>query len=162
MPYTPFHYGPGAVLGLLCSRHLNLAAVLIAGVIIDIEPIYIYKQQLNYAHHAFFHTLWGATIAAVILSGILYYFRLAIHKILNIILLPQPMTYRSILLGALAGFFLHIFFDSFVHADIKPFFPFSYNPFYQAATYAQVIFVCQLAFALAGLLYLLKLNKKES
>ena len=38
MPFTPFHLGPGLLLGLLLLSYVDLPTFLLASVIVDVEP----------------------------------------------------------------------------------------------------------------------------
>ena len=64
MPFTPFHFGPGAALYAMAPRQLSFLAFCAANVLIDVEPLY-YMLTDQYPWHRFFHTYVGATLDAV-------------------------------------------------------------------------------------------------
>ncbi len=61
MPFTPFHFGPGAVLHAIAARHVGFLAFCAANVLIDFESL---SNLANNRHsvHASFHTYLGATL----------------------------------------------------------------------------------------------------
>ncbi len=39
MPFTPFHFGPSAVIALPLNRYIDIPTFLLANIAVDIEPI---------------------------------------------------------------------------------------------------------------------------
>ncbi len=162
MPFTPFHWGPSSWIGLLFFRFLNLCALLIASVIVDIEPFFVLVLNLNYPLHGFLHTFLGGTIVAVILSGILYRLRGVMNKIMEVFKLSQESSFRAILFSCVLGVYLHIFLDSFLYTDIKPFFPLDINPLYGLVSHNLMYLFCGSSFILGGLIYVVKLSRRKA
>ncbi len=158
MPFTPFHWGPSSWLGLLLFRFINLGGFLVASVIVDIEPFCVLVFNLNYPLHGFFHSFLGGTIAAMVLSGVFYRFRAVINKILTPLKLAQESSYRVILFSCFIGVYFHIFLDSFLYTDIKPFFPLAGNPFYGLISFPLMYLFCAVSFLVGGLLYAMRWN----
>ncbi len=48
---------------------------------------------------------------------------------MRLIDMEQKQSPRSIYAAALSGVYLHMLLDSRLYTDIRPFYPFSYNPF---------------------------------
>ena len=69
MPFTPFHFGPGAALHAIAPKHVSFIAFCASNVVIDVESLY---NLLNHRTpvHAFFHTYIGATLALLGVVGI--------------------------------------------------------------------------------------------
>ena len=125
MPVTPFHFGPGAALHAVAPKHVSFLAFCGANVLIDIEPL-TYMLSHQYPAHRFFHTLVGAT---VIWPATVLVF-LTLKRIANVIWLPnifnwKDLTLPRVVVGALLGAYTHILFDGLMHADMRPFAPFS-------------------------------------
>lgn len=125
MPFTPFHFGPGAALHALVPQHVSFIAFCGTNVLIDVESL-INLVTGRYPIHAFFHTWIGATLTAaaatLLLSGAC---RLGRRW-----RLPNPFGWRDlgvrpIAIGALAGAYSHVVLDSIMHGDIAPLAPFS-------------------------------------
>src|SRR5262249_15896913 len=147
---TPFHFGPGAAIHAAAPRHVSFLAFCAANVLIDLEPLY-YLLTGQYPLHRFFHTYVGAVIVAIATAAL---FTLARPSTL-VWSLPHPFHWqdlgiRPVALGATAGTLSHIFFDSIMHPDIRPFAPFSdSNPMLLAVSVPILHWSC-LAAGLAG------------
>lgn len=125
MPFTPFHFGPGAALHALAPRHVSFIAFAAANVIIDIEPLY-YMLTQQFRLHRFFHTYLGATLIVVATIAVFIVARWFARRFW----LPNLFKWRELALlpvvvGAMAGSYSHVLLDSVMHADITPFAPFS-------------------------------------
>ncbi len=134
MPITPFHLGPALLLGILFG--LNIPAVLVGSVILDLEALYLLLGGAGYLH-GFFHSYIGASIVSVALG-------FAFGK-----------YFPNIFPGLLAGAYSHVFLDSFLYPDVRPFWPMAANPFlgmassytvYTSATFALVAGILFYAF----------------
>jgi membrane-bound metal-dependent hydrolase YbcI (DUF457 family) len=114
MPFTPFHFGPGALLHSAAPKHISFLAFCGANVLVDVEPLYFMLTH-QYPIHRFLHTYIGATVAAGIVVGLFVLVRNLVPK----------LTVGAVTLGAFAGTYSHVLFDSLMHADMEPFAPFS-------------------------------------
>jgi membrane-bound metal-dependent hydrolase YbcI (DUF457 family) len=123
VPFTPFHFGPGAVVHSVAPQHLSFLAFCGANVLVDVEPLY-YMLTHQYPIHRFFHTYVGATIAGVIfvlLFALVQRFAMPLLRILRL----GDLSVRAVALGAFAGTYSHVLLDSMMHPDMRPFAPFS-------------------------------------
>ena len=125
MPITPFHFGPGALLQSAAPAHVSFMAFCTANVLIDCESLY-HLVQRNERVHAFFHTYVGATLV-IVATWLLYK---ACYWLAQRMRLPDIYGWRSlgtrqVLIGAALGAYTHIVFDSIMHHDIRPWWPFS-------------------------------------
>jgi membrane-bound metal-dependent hydrolase YbcI (DUF457 family) len=159
MPFTPYHFGPISWISLLGIKYLNIAAFLIASVIIDVEPFLVIVFSLNYPLHGFLHTILGGTIVAFILAVVLFHIRDLLNKIMAIIKLNQESTFKTILFSCLVGVYSHIFLDSFLYSDIKPLYPFGNNPLFGMVSYKTIYLFCSYSFLLGALFYIVRLIK---
>lgn len=125
MPFTPFHFGPGALLQTAAPRHVSFLAFCAANVLIDTEPLYFMLTAQDPLHR-FFHSYVGATLAmAATVAIFLLALQLAARIRLPDVFGWQGLTRRQVLGGAVAGSYSHIVLDSLMHADIRPLAPFS-------------------------------------
>ncbi len=129
MPLTPFHLGPALLLGLIFLRYADLPTFLVANVIVDIEPMFILLFNLGYSHHQFLHTFLGGTIVALILTWIMNKIRGKLSPLLLFFKIEQKSKFKSILIASVFGTYTHILLDSWIHGDVRPFFPLDVNPF---------------------------------
>ena len=125
MPVTPFHFGPGALIHALAPKHISFLAFCASNVAMDFEPLY-YMLTHQYPLHRFLHTYIGATLAFVATAALFS----VVLKIASKCKVPDPLqlqklTRQAIILGAAAGAYSHIVFDSVMHSDIEPHAPFS-------------------------------------
>jgi membrane-bound metal-dependent hydrolase YbcI (DUF457 family) len=156
MPFTPYHFGPGLLLGVVLFPFLDFSTILIASVVLDVEPLAVMIFNLPFEIHGFFHTYLGATIVACFLSAIVYPFRTYLNKIVSFFGLHQESSFRHILPASIIGTYSHVFLDSFLYSEMNPFFPLLGNPFVAYIQFAVVYNVC-IVMGLAGLgLYIVR------
>lgn len=123
MPFTPFHFGPGALVHSAAPKHISFLAFCGANVLVDVEPLY-YMITGGYPIHRFFHTYVGATVAGlicVLLFALVRRFGMPLLRLLR----RENLGVRAVALGAFAGTYSHVLLDSLMHADMRPFAPFS-------------------------------------
>lgn len=129
MPFTPFHFGPGAALHALAPRQVSLLAFAAVNVLIDFEPLY-FMLRAEEPLHRFMHTLPGAALAAV---ATLFLF-LAARRWAVRLHLPDWFAWKTlnvapVLVGGALGSFTHLLFDGIMHADLRPLSPWTdWNP----------------------------------
>src|SRR5262245_47731197 len=123
MPFTPFHFGPGALIHSAAPKHISFLAFCGANVLVEVEPLY-YMLTDQYPIHRFFHTYIGATVAAAIVVAIFALARGVIPRLLDQLGL-RTLSVRAVALGAIAGTYSHVVLDSLMHADMEPFAPLS-------------------------------------
>jgi len=129
MPYTPYHFGPGLFLGVVLFPYIDFSTVMVASVILDIEPATILMLQLPFQFHGFFHTYLGATIIACILSVAFYPLRRHLNKLVSLFGLHQESSFRHIFFASIIGTYFHVFLDSLLYGEMHPFYPLVGNPF---------------------------------
>ena len=160
MPFTPFHFGPTLMLGLLLRR-ISLPAILIGSVIADGEGFSVLFLGLDYPLHGYAHTFLGASIIAILLIIVLYLLRSPMEKVMDFVRLPQQVTWPGLAIGSFIGTFSHVILDSFLYTDIKPFYPSNYNPFYAFISSPFVYKTCTLLFVGGIIIYVILLIKKK-
>lgn len=129
MPLSPFHLGPAILFGLIVLRYMDFPTMIIASVIVDIEPMFIILFNLDFTHHQVLHTFLGGTLAVFILTWIMKKIRIKFSPLLSFFKIEQKVSLKSILLSAASGIYIHILLDSRMHTDIRPFYPLEVNPF---------------------------------
>jgi hypothetical protein len=71
MPFTPFHFGPGALAKVLLPRHFSLVAFLATQVVIDCETLY-YMVRREFPLHRVAHSYVGATAVGIAMGLALF------------------------------------------------------------------------------------------
>lgn len=133
MPVTPFHLGPGMVLKSAGGAWFSFLAFGIAQVAMDIEPgIGMLRQAPTL--HGWTHTYLGATLIGAIVLALTRPIGTPILRWWNAELRRNrldwlagadtiPMTAAAA--GAFLGTYSHVLLDSLMHADMRPYAPFS-------------------------------------
>jgi membrane-bound metal-dependent hydrolase YbcI (DUF457 family) len=158
VPITPFHFGPGAAIHSAVPGHVSFLAFCAANVLIDVEPLY-YMMTGQFWLHRFFHTYIGAALVA--LATVLLF--LGARRIARPLSLPnlfqwQELSTRAVVIGAFLGTGSHIVFDSVMHADIRPFAPFSdANPLLGIVSLRALHLFCLIAGVLGGVVVLARM-----
>jgi membrane-bound metal-dependent hydrolase YbcI (DUF457 family) len=125
MPFTPFHFGPGAAVHALAPRQISFLAFCATNVLVDVEPAY-FMLTGQYPLHRFFHSYLGVSFVIVAtVAG----FRLARWMADRVRITDlfgwQQLRTRGVLLGSALGGYSHVFLDSIMHDDIRPLAPFA-------------------------------------
>jgi hypothetical protein len=131
MPFTPFHFGPGALIKAAMPRHFSLGVFCFAQVVTDLEVLVNMARGADRLH-THLHTYPGAFAVAVVsvlvgrplCARFLRWWNAQPQVPLRE--LYQASSHISLvaaLIGAFAGSFSHVFLDSFMHGDIRPFAP---------------------------------------
>ncbi len=132
MPATPFHLGPGLLVKAAAPRQFSMAAYSLAQVVIDLESGY-YLLRGEYPVHRQAHTfLLGGLIG--LLCGLIVS-RVGEWWARPRDLVPEALAAEYRLpIAAMSGIFggvFHSVLDGIMHADIRPFRPFTdANPLY--------------------------------
>jgi len=133
MPFTPFHLGPGAAIKALAGGYFSFMCFGFTQVMIDLESLYFLAQGERHVHR-FFHTYLGATLVIIFAATIgkpICEFAL---RIWNSTLSPKQSQLLHInpkipivaaITGSVFGGYSHVFLDSIMHSDIRPFSPVS-------------------------------------
>ena len=157
MPFTPYHLGPGLLVGLLLLSFIDLPTFLVASVIVDVEPLLVLALNLNYPLHGFFHSFLGGTLLAVPLALVMYRIRGKFSSLLSFFKLEQKTSFKRILVAALSGVYLHILLDSLIYSDMEPFYPSEANPLLNNPVFDEPYLFCVWCFVGAATIYTVRL-----
>ncbi|NVM19816.1 MAG: hypothetical protein HWN80_19090 [Candidatus Lokiarchaeota archaeon] len=166
MPFTPFHLGPALVIGIIFIYYIDFPTLLVASVILDIEPFLVLLLDLNYPLHGFFHSFLGGTIIILPLSIIMFKIRPYLNPIMDYIKIKQKSSFPNILTASIIGIYLHLLLDAPLYSDIQPFFPLNFNPFLNISDlWSNITYLfCGYCFLVAIILYFVYIaiqSKKE-
>lgn len=119
MPFTPYHFGAGALAKSIAPRHFSFTAFAVSNVLIDVEPLVRMLGLLDDTIlHGPTHTFPGAVvIAALTLPAIRLWDRAAAALHLNSLRPPAVPTWM-VLISALVGTVSHVILDSMMHTDM--------------------------------------------
>jgi hypothetical protein len=168
MPFTPFHFGPGAAIKAIALRRFSFTVFCFSQVVTDCETLYYMARGL-YPWHRFFHTYVGATLAAILCIFVgrpICQFGLRIWAgwrdapFKEYFPAPTAISWSGAATGAFVGTYSHVFLDSIMHPDIRPFMPFSAaNPFYLLIGPGTLHLVC-FVLGLIGALHIASRNRR--
>ncbi|MHA1966011.1 MAG: hypothetical protein ACW97G_15665 [Candidatus Thorarchaeota archaeon] len=161
MPFTPYHFGPALLTGVLLFPFIDFTTVMVASVILDLEPLAVIFFSLPMPLHAFFHTYLGATIVALILAIGIFPFRKYLNEIVSFFGLKQESSFRYIIPASLIGTYSHVLLDSFLYAEMNPFFPLLGNPFVGILAGWLVYTLCLVLGIIGFFAYLLRVLLKQ-
>ena len=125
MPFTPFHFGPGAVFHAFAPESVSFLAFCAANVLIDLESLHnlVLRQE---PVHGFLHGFVGAPLVILATLGLHLLVRAVDARI------PVPnlfdwraLSSRQVAWGAILGAYSHVLLDSIMHADARPLGPFT-------------------------------------
>ena len=142
MPFTPYHLGPALLLGALLFPFVDLATIMMASIVLDLEPLAVIFLNLPLPLHGFFHSYLGASIAATTLSVSVYPFRSYLNKIVSLFGLYQSSSFHHIFTASIIGTYSHVLLDSFLYVEMNPFFPLIGNPFFGVFLSSNVYIFC--------------------
>ena len=129
MPVTPLHMGPALVIKSALGGHFSLLVFGFSQVAIDIEPL-VRIVRNDAVLHGFTHTYLGATLVGAfsLLVGrpscewLLRHFR-ADPAAPSLVWLhgADTISWPTATISAFVGVYSHVFLDSFMHDDMRPF-----------------------------------------
>ncbi len=153
MPFTPYHLGPASLIGLLLFGVFDFPALLVATVVIDIEPLSVLAFDLDYPMHGFFHSFLGGALVAGLTSITMYLSRNDIRTLMRPFKLEQVSSLKKIFCTSLFGVYFHILLDSQLYGDMKPFYPVGGNLFYGLVSTEQIYLFSGMLFLAAMIVY---------
>jgi hypothetical protein len=144
MPATPFHFGPGLLVKAAAPRHFSMAAYSLSQVVIDIESGYFMLHHATPVHREAHTFAIGGMIG--LLCGLIVS-RVGVWFARPRDVVPEALAaeYRlpvAVLSGVFGGIF-HSVLDGIMHADIRPFRPFTdANPLYGLVSVRNLYLFC--------------------
>lgn len=133
MPFTPLHMGPGLAIKVVGGRYFSLMVFGFSQVAMDIEPL-VRILRGDPLLHGMTHTYLGATFIALLSIGIgrpvcqhlLRYWKPDPRSgFLNWLRGNGNIPWPAAISGAVLGAYSHVLLDSIMHADMRPFAPWS-------------------------------------
>ena len=130
MPFTPFHMGPAATFKLLGINFFSFTLFGYSQILMDLEPLFRLLRGDDMIHgHS--HTYIGAIIIGAFAIGTgkpLCEYCLAIWNEvfkLKFLQVPETISWKVAAFSAFLGTISHVFLDSIMHFDMKPWIPYT-------------------------------------
>tara|TARA_B100001057_G_scaffold322452_1_gene322687 strand:- start:874 stop:1392 length:519 start_codon:yes stop_codon:yes gene_type:complete len=172
LPITPFHIIAGVAAKSIRPKYFSWTVFALANVLIDTEAVYYFFTTGSPAHK-YFHTWVGATIIAILCATLGKYLCEIGLRVLNYVFLNEKyvpslkwlrqgikIDQFSAWSGAVIGAYSHIFLDSFVNLDMKPYFPFSDQNHLLGLISLKNTYILCIGLFIAGLIILIIRNRK--
>ncbi|MCD4739882.1 metal-dependent hydrolase [archaeon] len=153
MPFTLFHLGPLFLIGFLTLSLLYLPALVLGGTIVDIEPLISRLQCPTCPSHGFFHSFLGASIGGIFAALIVFALKKRVDKVMSLLKLEQPASFKKIMLSGLVGAWSHVFLDAPLDPRMQPFYPLPDNPFYGLYGVFECYAACAVLIVLSAIFY---------
>lgn len=161
MPATPFHLGPGLLVKAVAPRRFSMAAYSLSQVVIDIESGYYLFHHATPVHRGAHTFVIGGLIG--LLCGLIVS-RVGAWVARPRDVVPEALAaeYRmpSAVLSGIFGGIFHSVLDGIMHADIRPFRPFTNaNPLYGLVS-VQILYLFCVVTGVIGAALLLALQRR--
>lgn len=153
MPFTPYHFGPSALFGLPLKRWIDIPVLVLANVVIDLEPLAVMVFRLDYPLHGYFHTFLIGGLVGLLLGFAAYPLRPFFGFFMRVLRLPYQPTLFKMMLSGLLGVWLHLLFDAVLYKEMDPFWPIVGNPLHAVVRYQTLFLVCEVSLIVAVALY---------
>lgn len=144
MPATPFHFGPGLLVKAAAPRQFSMAAYSLAQVVIDLESGY-HLLHNDYPVHRQAHTFYLGGLIGLVCGLVASRAGTWLARPRDVVPEPLAAEYR-LPIAAWSGIFgglLHSVLDGIMHADMRPFRPFTdANPLYGLVSLRALYLFC--------------------
>ena len=132
MPFTPFHFGPGAAIKAVIPAHFSFTVFCYSQVVTDLETgFHILRGE--FPLHRFFHTYLGATFVGLFAPlqaghsarSLFEFGRLGLRDVSlgGLCSLLAQISWSIAFVSALLGTYSHVVLDSIMHRDVAPSLP---------------------------------------
>ena len=153
MPFTPYHFGPSGLVGLVFRRWIDVPVFVLANVAIDFEPGIVLTFRLNYPVHGYAHTLLFGGLAGLVWGLVAFGLKDVFKPVMRLLRLWYEPSLRTMLLSGLLGVWFHILLDSLVWSDVRPLWPSNLNPLFGLMKLQTLEYICLFCFVAAFILY---------
>jgi hypothetical protein len=129
MPYTPYHFGPSGLAGLLLRRWIDVPVFVLANAAIDLSVLgdHLFAAGDEICHQFLhFHTLLVGGLAGLGFGAMMYWtepLRRLCEKGMQWMGLACRASLKKMLLAGVLGAWFHVGIDSIHHADVQIFWP---------------------------------------
>ncbi|MFB6242006.1 MAG: hypothetical protein ABEJ36_04350 [Candidatus Nanosalina sp.] len=140
MPFTPFHFGPAILIGLLALKYLDFPTFVAANVVVDWRAALVFLGLWPFGGplHSWPSTYPGALLSGILLAGAMIYVRPYLEEFLKDMEIEQSFSNSRIMISAVLGVLLHVTLDAFHHPNIQPFMIEGIRPFFGLLTTFQI------------------------
>jgi hypothetical protein len=153
MPFTPYHFGPSAFIGLALKKYIDIPVFVLANLIADLEVLAINLLGLGWPIHRYSHTLLIGAAVGAIWGLAAYPFRNLFKKAMQILRMPYETGFWKMIVSGIFGVWLHAITDGIYHYDMRMFWPSKARPLWRLVSEGQVKTISVAFFVPAVILY---------
>lgn len=153
MPFTPYHFGPSAFIGLILRKWLDVPVFVLANIIVDLEVAIVRVFELRWPIHRYAHTLLLGAVLGMLWGIAAYPLRHFFGKIMQILRLPYQTGFWKMVVSGVLGVWLHVIIDAIYHPDVRIFWPNRATPLWRLISQEQVKIACIGFLVAAAVLY---------
>jgi len=161
MPVTPLHAGPGVLLKSFVRSHMSLSLFLLTQVTMDLEVLV--RIVLGVSHlHGFTNTIAGATLVLVVSVplgkpvcewALRWWNRNLSPAQSRWLEVSEKISWKAAWSGGVLGVYSHLILDAIMHADAKPWMPFSeVNSFFGLISADRLDLLCLICLLTGGII----------
>jgi hypothetical protein len=158
MPFTPLHLGPALLVALIAYPLLDVPTLLVASVVLDLEPLTIMLLGLPQPLHGQYHSFTLGTLIALAVALAMHLLRLYTEPYMVRMRLGQGTDIRVYVASAVLGVWMHVVMDAFIYSDVTLLYPFHVNPLLGLLSPSTVSNLGLVSYPLAIIVYLLRIT----
>ncbi len=160
MPYTPYHFGPSSLIGLLLRRWVDIPVFVLVNLVIDFEIFVVEFRHPRRFGPRYVHTLLLGAAAGILWGIVAYFFRGYFKWIMDKIQIPYRTNIRKMIFSGIFGAWVHILTDGLYQSDVRLFWPSRLANPLRLFGRRKVDLLCVLCFLAAFIVYIWILAKK--
>jgi hypothetical protein len=154
LPFTPYHFGPSVIIGLVFRRLIDLPVIVLVNVVMDFEPLAVMLLGLDYPLHGYVHTFLIGSVIGVVWAVVSFCFLKGFYSwLMKILRLSYQPRFGAMVIAGVLGVWLHIFLDGIMHPDTRPFWPLQVRPFLHIISVERLYEMCEYCIYAAFVLY---------
>jgi membrane-bound metal-dependent hydrolase YbcI (DUF457 family) len=153
MPFTPYHFGPSACLGLPLKKSIDIPVFVLVNVVVDFEPLAVILFDLDYPLHGFFHTFLIGGLLGLTCGILAFPARNFFKYWMQLFHLPYQTNLIKMIVSGILGVWFHILLDGVLYGEMHPFWPIAFNPLHQIISYSALFSLCEVTCIAAIVIY---------
>lgn len=136
MPFTPYHFGPALLLGAALWRWLHWPTLIVASLVVDIEPLFALMLLGGYPLHGYLHTFLASAVGGFFVGVFMYFIDRPLKWVYHgLVLVERSLGLKSYLVAGVIGWSVHVLYDAPLYYEMLPLYPLQGNPFYESLSH---------------------------
>ena len=160
MPYTPYHFGPSSLIGLLLRKWIDIPVFILVNIAIDLEILVVEFLFPNRFVPRYAHTLLLGAAVGILWGIAAYFFRGYFKWIMDKLKIPYKTNIGKMVFSGILGAWVHILTDGLYRSNARLFWPAELTVRFARFSRREIDFLCVLCFLAAFIVYVWILAKK--